>query len=78
MICEIQDPLVDKHSIKVSQITAQHILATVGYTKVRAKWIAKQFTDKNKRAQVDTAQEFLVQHACDLTMISCIINDDEL
>ncbi len=33
-ICEIWDLLVDKHSIEVSHITVQHILATGGYTKV--------------------------------------------
>ncbi len=37
IICEIWNLLVDEHSIKISHMTVQHILASEAYTKVCAK-----------------------------------------
>ncbi len=61
-ICEIWDLPIDKHSIEVSHMTIQCILATEDYTKICTRWVPKQLTNENKRA-------LLEQPACDLTMI---------
>ncbi len=69
--------LVYKHSVEVSHMTIQHILATKRYTKVCVTWVPKQVTDENKHTQVYTVWKCLAQRTRDPTMISHTVTGDE-
>ncbi len=58
MIREIWNLLLEEHSIEVSHMIVQPILAAEGYTKAWVRWVPKHLHEENKQPRVNVTRNF--------------------